>query len=94
MHNGKVSLMVETVPGGFHWVYTNDYGDSLSVILRKGSYGSKQGLFEIMPSWESFGDNGVKGFCSFGEVQAYINTLKIMTDDKAKAENSTVKTIV
>ena len=61
---------------GLHWLYTDSYGNTLSVICHYGSYGREKGLFEIMASWTTFEDSAVIGHLTFGEVQEYIDELK------------------
>jgi len=52
-------------------------GNNYLFICHSGSYGKSNGLFEIMPSKapKSWGDS-VKGYCTFGEVQKWINKLQ------------------
>ena len=58
--------------GGLHWLYTNNNGDSLSVICHQGSYGWEDGKFETMCSWLK----DVQGRLNFEQVQRKIKTLK------------------
>ena len=57
---------------GFHWLYRNNNGETLSIICHDGSYGGKEGQFETMCSWLT----DVQGRLSFGQVQRKIDTLK------------------
>jgi len=74
-------LIFHKLYGGLHWRFLNKNGDNLSVILHDGSYGSDVGLFEIMPSWQDKDNkkwsDSVKGYCTFGEVQKWIDKLRL-----------------
>lgn len=82
-------LVFHKLFGGLHWRFFNKRGEHLSVICHDGSYGYEEGLFEICPSWKDkqnykWGDD-VKGFCTFGEVQRWINKLHNRDKSELKA---------
>ena len=67
----------EKMMNGFHWVFENKKGETLSVILHDGSYGHEDGLFEIMPSWRKPTEfDAVEGFLDFEEVGKWIAELE------------------
>ena len=61
---------------GVQWLYSHN-GHTLSIIISEISYGGKEGLFEIMPSWrQPEKHDTVKGYLTFAEVQKWIDELK------------------
>ena len=57
---------------GFHWLYKNNKGESVSIILHDGSYGHEKGLFETMCSWKP----DVQGHLTFEQVARKLKTLE------------------
>jgi len=75
----KKGIVFHKMYNGLHWRYFNKNNENLSIVCHDGSYGHESGYFEIYPSWtdeenENWGDS-VKGYCTFGEVQHWIDKL-------------------
>lgn len=73
----NLTCKLNKIHNGLQWEYINKNRIRiLSVVLHDGSYGREEGLFEIMPHKcpKNWGDS-VKGRCTFGEVQKWINKL-------------------
>lgn len=80
---GKLKVTVSTHNCGLEWLFQNDKKETLSVICHNGSYGAKNGLFEIMPSWRKpQRDDAVEGWLTFGEVQEWISELESRTSEQ------------
>jgi len=73
-----LKVEIGTFMGGLAWLFTNKKGDTLSVICHTGSYGRKNGLFEIMPG---INEEDVTGYLTFGEVQEQINLLRLKGEE-------------
>ena len=61
---------------GLEWRFENKRGDTIIVMCHDGSYGYKDGLFEVIRSWSDSKNGKSIGWITFGEVQKFIDELE------------------
>jgi len=73
IYNKDITISIANHGGGYHFIFENKKGETLSAIYHSGSYGCEKGLFEIMPpkAPKSWGDS-VKGYLTFEEVIKWV----------------------